>query len=546
MKATIALVLMAGLVAVPATAQTAPQGGAQATPAPAPAPTTKPLGLTQDAWNARLRARGESRVNPGYVRYIYNPANVFPVRTRESMITTIKLPDDEKLKQAFSGDDQGFQVGIATPNTIAIKALYPGVDTNLVAFTEDGKVYTFYIRSEGYNSKNISDFLVDVISPASGAIEGSALTNENQLERDQQYPAQAAERIRDPYASLTPDRRAKYREYAEWSDFKPGTVVEDLGVYVPVKSGGGSIPYRVFHDDRFTYVDYGPNATQMTEWPSPLIVVQGVEGPVGFRTAGPGGRMMVMEALGEFVLRNGQRQIMIMPTGKRDPNLVEYPVAGLGRMNVATDLPPGQPGPLVYAPKTVVPTNLPATRNGEAPSKVVALPHRREIAKGDKAGAARGVVASTAIVTEIPAPAPAAPVRTVVGTVVSSAAVGGAMAEGRAAPATRPSAVPSMDDVRMSAAGAALQPMNGVSALEGYKVVTGRGTPDQIADRWKSYRVQYYAALNGKRMTVETMPDGTSAMAIAPVATITEGMRLCAALGTDATNCTVKSAKGVR
>lgn len=526
MKASIPFVAMAGFLAMPTAAH------AQQAEQTAPVQSTKPLGLTQDAWNGRLRSRGESRVNPGYVRYIYNPANVFPVRTRESMITTIKLPDDEKLKQAFSGDDQGFQVGIATPNTIAIKALYPGVDTNLVAFTEDGKVYTFYLRSEGYNSKTISDFLVDVINPASGAIEGSSLTTENQLERDAMYPAQAAERIRDPYASLLPDRRAKYREYAEWSDFRPGTVVEDLGVYVPRESSGGTIPYRIFRDDRFTYVDYGPNATQMTEWPSPLIVVQGVEGPVGFRTAGPGGRMIVMEALGDFVLRNGQRMIIIKGKGRGTEDLIEYPVAGLGPMSVPGDLPPGQPGPITYAPKTVVPTNLPATRNAEAPSKVVALPHQRQMAPQSATGAPRA--ATTAIVTEIAAPAPAEPVRTVVGAVPAMPA--GSM----------PTAVRSTGDAQMAATGAALQPMNGVAALEGYKVVTGRGTAAQMEDRWKSYRVQYYAALNGKRMGIEVQPDGQSAMAITPVATISEGMRLCAALGSDANNCTVKSAKSVR
>lgn len=537
MKTPISFVIMAGLVSIPAVAQT--QEGAQ-TPPPV---STKPLGLTQDAWNAKLRSRGESRVNPGYVRYIYNPANVFPVRTRESMITTIKLPEDEKLKQAFAGDDQGFQVGIATPNTIAIKALYPGVDTNLVAFTEEGKVYTFYIRSEGYNSKTISDFLVDVINPAAGAFEGGSITSEKQLERDAMHPAETAERVRDPYASLTPDRRAKYREYAEWSDFRPGTVVEDLGVYVPAKSAGGSIPYRIFRDDRFTYVDYGPNATQMTEWPSPLIVVQGVEGPVGFRTAGPGGRMLVMEALGEFVLRNGQRMIIIKSKGRGDKDLIEYPVASSGDMAIPSDLPPGRPGALTYAPKTVVPTNLPATQHGEAPSKVVDLPMTREVRKEkDRRPERAGTVT---VVKEIPAPSPAAPVRTVVGTAVSNAAANTPGVQTKTASGA-PEPARTVGEVGLSVAGAALRPMDGVTALEGFKVVTGSGTPEQMADRWKSYRVQYYAALNGKRMTVETAPNGSAAMAIYPIATISEGMRLCAALGSDAANCTVKSAKGVR
>lgn len=525
--AAIAFVAMGG--AAQAQSQ---QGQAQASPT-----SNKPLGLTQDAWNAKLRSRGEARTNPGYVRYIYNPANVFPIRTRESMITTIKLPDDEELLQAFAGDDQGFQVGIASPNSIAIKALFPGVDTNLVAYTKDGKIFTFYVRSEGYNSKNLSDFLVDVVMPGQGAMEGGQLTSENQVMQDARYPARAAERVRDPYSSLTPDLRERYREYAEWSDFNPGTVVQDLGVYVPRKEAGGTIPYRVFRDDRFTYVDYGPNATQMTEWPTPLIVVQGVEGPVGFRTAGPGGRMIVMEALGSFVLRNGQRTIVIKPRREviaGDQTLIEYPVASIGAMKVPTDLPPGRPGVLVSAAKTVVPTNGAPTINGEAPSAVVPLPQTRKVDK--KRGGKGSKDVAAAVVAEIPAPAPAAPIRKVVGVgtvpAASDAAMGAALAP---APATTGSVTTGK-----------LQPTLDASRLGTYRVLVGRGSADQVEDRWKSYRVQYFSVLENKTMTPEPLAGGEVAMGIGPITTIAEGMRLCTTLGADGTNCTVKPAKSAR
>lgn len=526
--------VLALVAAMPSLAQA--QSG-QAAPAAAP---SRPLGLTQDVWNAKLRQRGEARSNPGYVRYIYNPANVFPIRTRESMITTIKLPEDTELLQAFSGDDQGFQVGIPTPNSIAIKALFPGVDTNLVAYTKDGKIFTFYVRSEGYNSKTASDFLVDVIMPGTGAVEGAALTSENQVLQDAKYPAQTAERVRDPYSSLTPDRREKYREYAEWSDFRPGTVTEDLGVYVPRKESGGTIPYRVFRDDRFTYVDYGPNATQMTEWPTPLIVIQGVEGPVGFRTAGPGGRMIVMEALGSFILRNGQRMIVIKPRREisaGDNTLIEYPVAGIGRMSVPTDLPPGRPGTLVPAPKTVIPTNGPVTANGEAPSAVVPLPQTRKVERQERRRDRKAPVA--AVVQEIPAPRPAEPVRTVVA--VGTTPAGAAGVAMGAAPASA-GAITSGPAVSTST----LRPTTDASAIATYKVVLGRGTPEQVEDRWKSYRVQHFGALGQKTMTPEALGDGTVAMVITPITTIAEGMRLCTTLGADGGSCTVKPAKNAR
>lgn len=525
----------------------AQQGDKQQVPA-----VTKPLGLTQDAWNEKLRSRGESRVNPGYVRYLYNPANVFPIRTRESMITTIKLPDDEELLQAFSGDDQGFQVGIPTPNSIAIKALFPGVDTNLVAYTKSGKIFTFYVRSEGYNAKTASDFLVDVVMAGEGVVEGGSLTAENQVLQDSKYHARAAERIKDPYASLSLDKRERFREYAEWSDFNPGTVVDDLGIYVPKKESGGTIPYRVFHDDRFTYIDYGPNATQMTEWPTPLMVVQGVEGPVGFRTAGPGGRMLVMEALGTFILRNGQRMIIVKPKAepyafdKKNP-LIEYPVASNGQMAVPTDLPPGRAGTLVSSPKTVVPTDGAVTAAGEAPSAVVPVAQTRKVVREDRKEKPKKVEAS---VQEIPAPAPAAPIRSVVTTGGAVDAAGAAMGAASTVGVssiktfTPPASVPqtTASSVAEKRPGI-LKPTTDSSMMASYKVVVGKGTPAEIDEKWKAYQGQYQTALGGKAMVHEERGDGSVSMVVSPVATIAEGMSLCGSLGADGSVCTVKPAK---
>lgn len=551
----------------------------------------KSLGLTQDAWNAHLRQRGESHVNPGYVRYAYNPADVFPVRTRESMITTIKLPDDEKLTQAFSGDDQGFQVAIPSPNTIAIKALYPGVDTNLVAYTDDGKVFTFYVRSEGYNSKNISDFLVDVVMPGPTVIEGAQMAPDNprmtynaqqQALHDSQNAAETSERVRDPYASQMLDKRAKYRDYSDWTDFDPDTVVEgDLGVYVPRKTSGGTIPYRVFHDDRFTYIDYGPEASQITEWPSPVMVIQGVESPVGFRTTGPNGRLMVIESLGDFVLRNGQREIVVMKRSeinkKNEKSLIEYPVAAATPMRTASDLPPGRPGTLISRPKTVVPQDdKPVTANGEPPSKVVPLPTTRPIA-GRQTSLGRTMHGSVRI-KELPAPAPAAPVRTVLAVTAASSApipapaepeavvkVPSGIASGPGIPGatipsvTRVAPVSSGQSSQDAAEGAVLgatptraaptpltspgiRPSSAASPIGSYKVVTGHGTQDELAGKWKDYQAHYPTLLGSKEIAYQDLPDGKAAMVISPVASISDGMKICGSI-TDGADCIVKTAR---
>ena len=457
-------------------------GSALATAAPAVAQdqespaVTGPLGLTQNAWNEILRNRGESKRRPGYVRYVYDAQQAFPIRIREGMITTIKLPDGEEIVEAYVGDEAGFNVGLPNKSNIVIKALYPGVDTNLIAYAESGKIYTFYLRSEAYNSKIISDFLVDVVpsgtrSSYSGA-QMDSMSPEQIAAFDERYPAEAAARIRDPYATMPTSTDPRYREYAEWTDFDPAKIREDLGVYVPVDQVGGTIPYRVFRDDRFTYIDYGPEASQMTEWPTPLIVIQGVEGPVGNRTAGPGGRMIVIEALGDFILRNGQRTIVIKPrSSSPDAGLVEYPTYAQTIMRVPTDLPPGRGANLPAKPKTVVPVvTSPPTINGEHPSAVVPVESPTTIRTSPVTGTVSYV--KNAIVQETPvAKGGGSPIVETKATVTTVSTTGAVV---DAYPATVP-----FPESR-------------------YYVMMGTGTREQLEDQWRSDKVQYYNMLNGR------------------------------------------------
>ena len=518
--------------------------------------TTRPLGLTQGAWNEQLRNRGQSRSRPGYVRYIYDPQQAFPIRAREGMITTIKVPEDETITQAFVGDEAGFQVGMATPQSIVVKALFPGVDTNLIAYSESGNIYTFYLRSEGYNAREISDFLVDVIHPAAGAITGSQIDGyspERLAQIDLRNPAAAAQRIRDPYATQRASANPRYREYAEWTDFDPARVVEDMGVYVMRGEAGGTIPYRVFRDDRFTYIDYGPNAAQMTEWPTPLIVIQGVEGPVGNRTAGPGGRLIVIEALGEFVLRNGQRSLVIKPRHTRtDPTLIEYPTADPSPMQVPSELPPGQasthsnPLTVIPDPKAKV-----AGRNGEPASIVVPVPDAKESRQERRNRRNEATQAKTSV-TETPvARGNGAPIRSVIGqsqdAATGAALTGQSNVDGNQSqtvtvvsqqPVTFQQGNGSQPVVLTKTMPAPVAPV--VRPVQNTHVVSlGTGTRPQLEDRWRSMRVQYYTQLKDKNAEYGQLGSSQFELRITPITSAAEGVRICNALATEP-NCTVR------
>jgi len=517
--------------------------------------TMKSLGLTQDAWNEQLRARGASRKRPGYVRYLYNKEDVFPIRTREGMITTIKLPEGVRVAQAFSGDDAGFQVGVPTPTTVAIKALYPGVDTSLVVFTEDDQVFNFYLRSEGYNSKTISDFLVDVALPGKGVMEAAVdegfMGSPSYGRVASRDPATNAADVRDAYASSRPVAPNK-DDYSDNYDFDPRTVVEDLTVYVPRGQVGGILPYKVFRDDRFTYIDYGPNASQMAEWPTVSLVVQGVETPVGFRTAGPGGRMIVVEALGDLVMRNGQRILCIRKKGSvspKDKELVEYATSYQQQMRVPADLPQGHGLIRSRQSRTVVPAT-PATVGREGDSKVVPLPQGKFTTLMPTTiapqGRGRTVVGKTmggatltpylpgAKITTVLAPAPITGTPGVTGAEVDSVAA-----------ATPPAKVvmsadlPPVAPVALAPATSVLAPVQKAEAFSGYAVDLGTGDEAALAGRWQEQKTKHATALNGKRVQYVSAENGQKSMRVVPISTVAEGAGLCAELSADGTACSV-------
>ena len=91
----------------------------------------------------------------------------------------------------------------------------------------------------------------------------------------------------------------------------------DIEIYLPNPNDIDIAPERVWHDEIFTYIDFGPKALAMLERPIVNLIVQDSEVPVGFRTRGPNGRLMIVEAVGDMILRNGQKIVCLKL--RRDP-----------------------------------------------------------------------------------------------------------------------------------------------------------------------------------------------------------------------------------
>lgn len=96
----------------------------------------------------------------------YQDNVTYKIRLRELVTTQFILPSGERIAAHVLGDDKTFDF---TPfnenkynlsNMFTVRPKYAGADTNLTIVGESGNVYSFYLRSDSYESKIVPDFVV--------------------------------------------------------------------------------------------------------------------------------------------------------------------------------------------------------------------------------------------------------------------------------------------------------------------------------------------------------------------------------------------------
>ncbi len=117
------------------------------------------VGAIQRAWD-------NSPGSAGIFVVRYSADQVIKIRLREFMTSTIVLPEWETISTHVLGDAHGFKVVKTQPNILVASASITGADTSLTVVGDSGRVYSFYVRSEGYNSPNIPDLTVFVKADA--------------------------------------------------------------------------------------------------------------------------------------------------------------------------------------------------------------------------------------------------------------------------------------------------------------------------------------------------------------------------------------------
>lgn len=264
------------------------------------------LGMTQAAWLDPVQNLGEGQTKPAYSRYYWTPDLVLPIRVREGMITMVNFPEWELIEDIYLGDSATFDGQISGPNTLL---LYPkrganvGVDTNLIVFGRSGNRYVFYLKSEAVNTERLTNAIIDIEVLDDYAPAGAGGTSSYGVGGGNAKVANGS--------SSTYTKRFQKSDWIKSIPVDPSEFRFDLEVYVPNPDDVVIAPERVWRDNIFTYIDLGKKALNMTQRPVVSMIVEKVEVPVGFRTKGPDNRLIVVEGVGDMVLRNGKRLICI-------------------------------------------------------------------------------------------------------------------------------------------------------------------------------------------------------------------------------------------
>ena len=238
---------------------------------------------------------------------------VIPADEGELFLVGFGIGNQEDV---FIGDNATFDGQISGPNTVL---LYPrqganvGVDTNVIIFGRSGNRYVFYVKSEAVNTERLTNSIIDIEVIAGrgangkktglGGVSGGYGRNFNGGSAGVSSGAKSAD--------ATQLRRFQDDNWLREIPVDPSKFKFDIEVYVPNPDDVVIAPERVWRDDIFTYIDFGKRALNMHQRPIATLIVERMEVPVGFRAAGPDNRLIIVEGIGDIVLRNGKRIVCL-------------------------------------------------------------------------------------------------------------------------------------------------------------------------------------------------------------------------------------------
>ena len=294
----------------------------------------------QTAWDNPRANMAAGSTQPGYANLTWTTGTVLPIKTRSGMATLVTLPNGEKIDDYLIGNSSLFKVETSQGSqTMYIQPTDDnhGSDTNLIVTGQSGNKYIFYLRAYPINSNEISYSQVDV-SLGNG---GEVMTTPNTSGTSQATMGTLASKSATAKKSVIGVDGEDYG-WIKTMKIDPSEFRFDLDIFVPNPDDYVIAPERVWRDRIFTYIDFGDKVISMTQRPVVSLLVEGGESPVSFRTDGEDGRLLIVEAVGDMVLRSGQRIVCIKKRAK--PFLIAdtASVMALAEANVAQSLAANQ------------------------------------------------------------------------------------------------------------------------------------------------------------------------------------------------------------
>ena len=294
----------------------------------------------QDAWNNPSANMTAGSMKPGYAQLTWSKGTVLPVKLRNGMVTMITLPNGEQIEDAVVGNKNLFSFDATKGgNTILItpEKSNQGSDTNFIVTGKSGNQYIFYLRSEPSNASEVTYSQVEVVLDNNAVLPNASGSTGGAVG--------GSSSIFKTVSSMDSNTVGVDGEDYGWiksMKIDPSEFRFDLDIFVPNPDDYVIAPERVWRDRIFTYIDFGDKVISMTQRPVVSLLVEGGESPVGFRTDGEDGRLLIVEAVGDMVLRSGQRIVCIKKREK--PFLIAdtASVMALAEANVAQSMMSGQ------------------------------------------------------------------------------------------------------------------------------------------------------------------------------------------------------------
>lgn len=293
----------------------------------------RPMSRSNESLNAVQSAFDKSNESENTRVVTYKVGTTYKVRVREYMQTLIILPEDEKIQGYVLGDKENFSF---TPvegkgNLGSLGAIYPGADTNLTLVGESGSIYSFYVRSDSIDSKQVPDLIVYVLRKASdiykinraGRQSGES-TADIQLPRatiaaapkEVNAPTKPEPTLRSRISAIptvaTDTARVKDANAPDKNDFVrslPDAKQEALKY--KIISGSDDIrPTRIYDDGYWTYFEFNElNFDTVSRLPALFMSVDGFDVPVNTRIVGG---TIIAEGLNDaWTLWSGTKHVCI-------------------------------------------------------------------------------------------------------------------------------------------------------------------------------------------------------------------------------------------